>query len=375
MALSPNERALVMAVLERGPVPRQELLTELDLSAPSLTRLSKRFTDLGLFTEIQDMDAFEEQSVAVGRPSKGYQLNPHHGKVIGVKVTGQSAYGVLTDPAGEVLASATASFGDSCPETVARAVEQVTEELGAEGLLGLGVAIGGQVSGKGVVERAPFLGWRDVDLKGLLQGRVNAAVTVENDVVALAEGLRLFGVAREEPDFALITIGAGVGQALVLRNRVVRSAESGLGLGGHIPLDGMGPYCELGHRGCSQAMLTMASMKAQLASVLGREVSYLELLDQAEQGLPAPSAIVKASARALGRMIATSANLSASNVVVLAGEGTGLWQVAGEEALAEVARYRDPEARPLRILVDETGFESWALGAAASALLSYLRSL
>ncbi len=395
MVLSPNERDLVMAVLERGPVARQELLTELDISAPSLTRLSKRFVDLGVFTEIPNMDAFQDQSLAVGRPSKGYQLNPDHGRVIGVKLTGHNAYGVLTDLTGNLLGEAETHFDNSHPKTVVNAILQVTQELSPDNLLGLGVALGGQVSDQGVVERAPFLDWRNVDLKTLLQDRINTEatnteatntetikaettniqVTVENDVVALAEGLRLFGVAREEPDFALITIGAGVGQALVVQNRVVRSAESGLGLGGHIPLDGTGPYCDLGYRGCSQAMLTIGSMTAQLEAALDKKLSYAQLLQQAEQGAPAPSAIVEGSARALGRMIATTANLSASNVVVLGGEGTGLWQVAKDQVVAEALRYRDPESLPLQILVDQAGFQSWALGAAASALLTYLRSL
>ncbi len=84
---------------------------------------------------------------------------------------------------------------------------------------------------------------------------------------------------------------------------------------------------------------------------------------------------MKASARALGRMLAMSANMSTFNVVVLGGEGTGLWQVAEEEILHELQRYRDPEAEPVQVLVDENGFGSWAQGSSAVALLEYLEGL
>ncbi len=375
MALSPSERTLVMGVLEQGPVSRHELLKTLDLSAPSLTRLSKRFLDSGVFTEIKNIDAGQDEGLPVGRPSKGYEINAAHGQVIGVKLTDTNAYGVLTDLTGRVLESTEVPLPGKTPSDVVGVVVDLVESMRTPEVLGLGVALGGYVTTEGVVTRARFLGWRDVDLKKLLENALGLPVTVENDVIALADGLRLFGVAKEESDFALVTIGAGVGHALVLRNQVVRTEQSGLGLGGHIPLDDSGPCCEVGHKGCSQAMLSTGAMTAQLAAVLGHEVSYEELLHMAEEGEGAAWAIVEASARSLGRMLAINANLSAFNVVVLGGEGTGLWDVAEEHVLAELERYRDPESAPMQVLVDQSGFGAWALGAAAVALQTYLNNL
>ena len=375
MSLSPSEHSLVMAVLERGPVARQELLKSLDLSAPSLTRLSKRFLDLGVFTEIKNMDAFQDLSLPVGRPPKGYVINPEHGHILGFKLTGRNVYGVLTDLQGTELQALQVPLDSARPEHVVQVLIEATESLRTPGLRGVGISLGGSVAEDGTVLRAPFLGWNNVDLKAWLEEAMNVPVTMENDVVALAEGLRLFGVAKQEPNFALVTIGAGIGHALVVRGQVVKPTENGLGLGGHIPLYDGGSCCEMGHRGCSQAMLTMGSMTAQFAVLEGREVTYQELLDLAAEGDDAAWTIVKASARALGRMLAMSANMSTFNVVVLGGEGTGLWQVSEEEILHELQRYRDPEAEPVQVLVDENGFDSWAQGASAVALLEYLKGL
>ena len=103
-------------------------------------------------------------------------------------------------------------------------------------------------------------------------------VVVENDVVALTEAERWFGLGRGIDDFAVVTTGAGVGYGLVIHGRQVITRDTGLGLGGHFPLDPTGPICADGHRGCSTAMLSTTSMCASAAVGLGRLVSYEELL-------------------------------------------------------------------------------------------------
>ena len=54
--------------------------------------------------------------------------------------------------------------------------------------------------------------------------------------------------------------------------------------------------------------------------------------------------------------------------IILAGEGLGILSVAGDEMNAEILVHRDPEANAVRLLVDDSGFPSWARGAAAIAI-------
>jgi hypothetical protein len=54
--------------------------------------------------------------------------------------------------------------------------------------------------------------------------------------------------------------------------------------------------------------------------------------------------------------------------VVLSGEGIALTDVALDVIHAAVATDRDPDAAPVRLLVDDSGFSAWARGAAASAI-------
>jgi predicted NBD/HSP70 family sugar kinase len=190
---------------------------------------------------------------------------------------------------------------------------------------------------------------------------------MENDVVALTEFEHWFGRARGLDNFAVITTGAGVGYGLVMHGRQVITPDTGLGLGGHFPLDPTGPVCAQGHRGCSTAMLSAPSMCAWAGIGLGRDVGYEELLSLAREGHPVAQQVVGTAGRALGRMIAAVANLTMVNTVVLSGEGIGIVSVpvASEGMLQELSADRDPDAENVSLLVGDPDFGAWARGAAA----------
>jgi predicted NBD/HSP70 family sugar kinase len=362
--LAGPSRQLAREVLIHGPISRAELGRRLGLSPASLTRLSKPFLDRGLF-----VDGPENSERSVGRPAKPLDVRVDAQRYVGIKITGDEALGVATNLRADPLGSVSVALASHSVADVVAAVRQVVESLGGTAeLSAVGISIGGKVTESRVVARAPFLGWRDVDLGGLVSTDLGLPVTVENDVVALVAAEHWFGVAKGIENFALITTGAGVGYGLVIHDRSVVTADTGLGLGGHFPLDPTGPLCIDGHRGCSTAMLSIPSMCASARIGLGYEVTYPELLQLASDGNPVAVAVVDSAARALGRMIAATTNLTMVDTVVLSGEGIALTDVALDAIHTAVATDRDPDAAPVRLLVDDSGFSAWARGAAASAI-------
>ena len=362
---------LAREVLIHGPISRGELGRRLGLSPASLTRLSKPFLDRGLFIE-----GPETYAGTVGRPSRPLDVNVDARRFVGVKVTGSDVIGVSTDLRATEGAEAYRRLDDSTPGHVVARIAEIVDELGgATSFAAIGVSLGGNVSGMRIATRAPFLGWRDVDLATALEDALGIPAIVENDVVALTAGEHWFGAGRGHSHFAVLTIGAGVGYGLVIHDRVVVTPDTGLGLGGHFPLDPSGPLCLEGHRGCATAMLSIPSICAQVGIALGRAIGYDEVLALAEAGNPAARAVVSSAGRALGRLIAAIANLAMLDTVVLSGEGLGLWAVSEVDVDAAITADRDPEATPLRLLRDESGFSAWARGAAAVAIQSTLSQL
>lgn len=360
--LSDSERALARAVLIHGPISRSELTSRLGLSPPSLTRLAKPFLDRGLLVELDD-----RSDGSVGRPVRPLDVRPGLAHFAGVKITGESLHVVATDVRAALLAYQEVPLHRRDPDGVATEIARAVRALGVDRIAGVGVSLGGAVR-DGRVEFAPFLDWTDVPFAQLVEDRLGVPVSLENDLVALAEAERWFGLGRGIPGFAVITIGAGIGYALVVDGSVVHSREAGVGLGGHLPLSATGPVCHVGHRGCAEAMLTSGSIAAQVSGALQRPLDYDDVLRLAREGHPAATTVVDEAAAALGRFVALAVNLTLQPAVVLAGEGIALFALAEEQVRAAVAADRDPRAEPVRLYVDDSGFSAWARGAATTAI-------
>ncbi|GHD82218.1 ROK family protein [Salinibacterium amurskyense] len=330
--------------------------------------------DSGIIVEVG-----ETLSGSVGRPAKPLDIPPNPRRFLGVKLTSETAFGVVSDQRARAFARADQVLASHEVSVVVDAIAELFAELdreGEEAIAGVGVTVGGRVLSNRVVDNVRFLEWTSVDLGGALEQRLGVPVTVENDLIALIEGEHWFGLGRNMRDFAVITIGAGIGYGLVWDDAVVRTPETGIELGGHLPLEPGGPRCFRGHEGCATAMLTVESIETQAREATGRQLSYADVLSGASAGEPDLLAIVHQAAHALGRFIALAANLAMVHEVLLAGEGTGILDVARAEVMRVMNEERDPEARPLSLVVDETGFGIWAKGAAAVAIqTSFDRSI
>jgi predicted NBD/HSP70 family sugar kinase len=219
-----------------------------------------------------------------------------------------------------------------------------------------------------MIRHAPFLEWDDAPLGEELERRIELPVHLENDLVALTIAEQWFGEGRGKDDFALVTVGAGVGYGLVMRDEVVHRGDAGLGLAGHFPLYSAGPRCMDGHIGCASAVLTVPSIARQAGEKLGRAVDYAEVLDLAASGDPVARPLVDWAARGLGVLVAAIANLTMVPTVILSGEGVRLAEVGHDSLRASVRELRSREASEVELIVQHTGFSYWARGAAAAAI-------
>ena len=366
-SLSPDSpsRLLAREVLIGGPLSRSELSRRLGLSVASLTRLSRPLIEAGILQE------GSEVAGGLGRPTRPLEVPGGTHRFIGIKLTGNAASGVATDLRCQTVATTQEPLGSEAVDDVIDAVVAVVERLrDGTAVDGIGISIGGKVGEDGTVLRAPFLHWRNVPLGRLVHERTGIPVTVENDVVALTVGEQWFGAGRGISNFAVLTVGAGVGYGLVINDRVIAPVDAGLGLVGHYPVDSAGPMCQEGHRGCAGAVLTMAALCGQFRLATDEECTYEEVLERARNGERIASLVVKKAGAALGTLIAAVSNLTMVNLVVLSGEGVALADVASDEITASFLEHRDPEAAPVQLVREPTDFGQWARGAAAVAIQS-----
>lgn len=364
--LSPHSsaRALAREVLISGPISRGDLAVRLGLSVASLTRLSKPLLDAGVLRESE-----EPGTAAVGRPVRPLEVSPDAHRFVGIKLSGDSAAAVATDLTCTVIGSSERALAGHGVDEVLDAIMAAVADLGPlDQFSGIGVSIGGKVGGGTAVLRAPFLGWREVPFADLLEQRTGLPVVVENDVVALTIAEQWFGAGRGETDFAVLTVGAGVGYGLVINDTVIAPPDAGLGLVGHYPIDPLGPRCRQGHRGCASAILTIPAIRSHFAAATGGELPYADILALAADGHAVAGGLVSEAGRGLGVLVSAVANLTMVDLVVLSGEGMDVAELASATLENTVREHRDPEASPLRLSRRPSDFAQWARGAAAVAI-------
>ncbi|NJP94903.1 ROK family transcriptional regulator [Nonomuraea sp. FMUSA5-5] len=369
-------RTAILALLGTvGPLSRSEIARELDVSPATVTQLTKELIGHGM---LEELDLKPSRG---GRPAQRLGLVGSAGRALGVKVTADHLVLVDVRLDGEVLGSWERPHDPAAPdalEHLADAVESVVREVpGAPPLLGVGVGVPGNVDDQAVgTVNAPTLGWQAMPVGERLRRRLHLPVLVENDVNALAAAERLYGRGRTHSDFLVLTIGRGVGAAIVADGRVYRGARGGAGEFGHLPVDPEGPPCGCGARGCLEAFVGSAGLLAAARAKRGLAradasdpLGAVAALGRAAAGGEQAAREVFAEAGAiLGRAAAGLINVVDPEVVVVLGEGTADWPLwrAGFEPALRAHLY--PGRRDIAVEVESWDDTSWAQGAAALVL-------
>lgn len=367
--LSPGERSVAIEVLVNGPLSRSELARRLDLSAGSLTRLTKPLIESGLLIEVPEAGAPAE--VRTGRPSQPLDVVVESRSFIGFKITDDMVYGVVTTLRSDIVARLDRPLATHDPAEVADLLAEMTDELArAHGsrLAGIGIGVGGLVRRRAVVGESPFLHWRDVPLAELVEERTGLPVVLENDVAALVEAETWFGAGRGLDRFVVLTIGAGLGYGLVLGGHRVPYAEEDRGFGRHWIVNSNGPLTPEGERGSAVSFLTIPNIRYQVHAATGRDHTYEEILALAAAGEPMPARVIDEAARALGTLVAQISNFAMPQKILLAGEGVGLMDVGGKSVAEAVRAGRHPLAAPVELETKVSDFHDWARGAAVLAI-------
>lgn len=372
-ALSEGSRAVLVRLLVHGPASRADLARRLRLSPASLTRIVRTLEDGGLVVESET--AVPQR---MGRPSQAMDVNVDAVHLIGIKLLADEINLVRTDMRSAVLAHRSITL-PTLPFEVA--IDKIAEAVQAEtavdpAVATIGISLAGPVDPHSdVVAQSPFLGWENVALAASVHERTGLPTVIENDVRALTAAEHWFGAAAGATDFALITIGAGIGCGIVIDDRLVDGNIGAAGQVGHLPVTASGPLCERGHRGCARSFLSSNAMVAQASGILGRpDLTYDELVSMAKNGDRVASRVVRDAGYALGTIVGLVTAITAPSKIIISGEGVTMVPLVMdvvEERARDIEHWAVPE---VPIEAASFGFMEWARGAAVIALQQLLES-
>ena len=122
----------------------------------------------------------------------------------------------------------------------------------AEPIEAVGVSVAGVLGDdRRTVRQALNVGWRDVPLAAALGSRFRCPVVLDTDAFAAARAELRLGAGRRLSTFLYVTIGTGIGHALILDHRLWRGVHGAASTFGHLKTHAdAGVPCACGGRGC-----------------------------------------------------------------------------------------------------------------------------
>lgn len=307
---------------------------------------------------------------------------------IGLDIGGTKMAFVVADRQGRIYTDITlpTNSGTGIEDFFNRVGNQLNLLLDRNAVIcGIGIGVPGPVdSQRGLALQAANLGWKNVSVREALAARLSRALPmfVDNDVNCGAIGERQFGVAGDVSHFVYLTVGTGLGGAVMINNRLMRGAAHSEMEIGHVSLDPVnGLPCACGMRGCLEMTISGKGIVAQAhlhraeypdSLLCQREITTREIIKAAEADDPLAKLVMRKAGRALGIGCAWCVNLFNPQLIVLAG---GL--ITAAYPLLEAPMEQEMRARSLPINSEAVDIKLAKLGNAAlgaSALVWHHRN-
>lgn len=227
---------------------------------------------------------------------------------VGIDIGGTKIAAALVDESGQILREARVATPMGDGDEIVNAVVALVEELAAgESVIGVGVAAAGFIDAQQAkVLYAPNLSWRNYPFKAKLEELLPCEVIIENDANAAGWAEFRYGAGRGTKNMTMLTIGTGVGGAVIADSKMLRGGFGIAGELGHIRVVPDGRLCGCGAHGCIEqygsgtALLRAARELADSTEVAGSRLRQLREEAGELTGEQVYQAILEGDAGALG---------------------------------------------------------------------------
>lgn len=275
------------------------------------------------------------------------------------------------------------------PAHVLDRIAHVARKLGAEEaeVEGIGVGAPGGVSwDRTTVTRSPnFPNWGTVNVQHGLTERLgfDGPIVVGNDANVAGLGSAFHGAGQAYDSFIMVTLGTGVGGAIIYENEIFRGSTGGAAEIGHMTIDYEGPLARSGVAGAIEGYLghefiaRYAQLRLLNEDTLVRDllpegdlaqVTTKTLTEAARKGDAPAIAVLAWAGHKLGCVLGSAINLLDIRTVVVGGGASAAGNFILQPARDTVTDYVTPALQDGIAIVQETlGNEAGILGAARLA--------
>jgi glucokinase len=308
---------------------------------------------------------------------------PNEQHYVGVELCAATARAALVTREGQVIARRESAFEPSeiAPQ-LARLVSSLRDEASAR-VAAVGIGVPGLVNpqtGRVVISSDIPSVVRE-DLRSALSDSTGLHVTLDNDANAGAMGEYTVGAGRGSRNMFYVTIGTGIGGALILDGKLWRGASGFAGEFGHITIDPEGVECTCGNVGCLETVASAPNivrrtherlMRDSTSSLsrlgLNKNFTAADIAHEAKNGDDFASLMMARTGRSIGTAIAAVINLLNTERIVLGGGVMEAGDLILEPVIQEARRRSfQPNFESTQIVTATLGPDAVPIGAALLA--------
>jgi len=268
---------------------------------------------------------------------------------------------------------------------IATIVQQLIDASPTGSVEGIGIGSPGAINWEGTtVSQPPNLpGWGTVNVRDELQSRLgDLPVYVENDANVAGLGTAFYGVGRPHDSFVMVTLGTGVGGAIIYNNKIFRGSTGAAGEIGHMTIDYAGPFERYGIGGSAEAYLgqqflshharmRLLATDSKVHDIASTDLENLDprmLYEAAEAGDGPARDMLAWAGHKLGVLLGSVVNLLDIRTIIVGGGVSAAGDYLLEPARETLPEYVIPPMRnDLKIVREKMGNEVSLLGAAQLA--------
>lgn len=271
-------------------------------------------------------------------------------------------------------------------DCMATLAEHLIDSAPSSSIAGIGIGSPGAINWeRTTVTQPPNLpNWDSIDLHAALQSRLGELpVIVENDANVAGLGSAYYGAGQDPESFIMVTLGTGVGGAIIYQNKIFRGSTGGAAEIGHMTIDYEGPFANSGVAGASEAYLGQQFLSdhagdrlinhpdSVLHDRLDGELDRLNprlLYEAARDGDDAAQSLLAWAGHKLGCVLGGAVNLLDIRTIIVGGGVSAAGDFILDPARETLPKYVVPGLRDdLQIHQEQLGNEVSLLGAARLA--------
>lgn len=184
---------------------------------------------------------------------------------IGIDIGGTSLKCGVVNELGEILFSFLVSLSEAKTEEeiislIVKAITQCTDQLN-EPIVGIGIGFPGLIENDVIVGGGVNLpGFEQLPLGKILHDLTGHHIVIDNDANLMGLAELMYGAAKDSDDAIFLTIGTGIGGAIMIDKKLFGGFKNRGAELGHTVIQQNGIPCACGGRGCLETYASVTAL-------------------------------------------------------------------------------------------------------------------